>query len=348
MSELEADRLEGAPHPRETANLIGHGAQEQMVLEALASGRLHHAWLLGGPQGVGKATFAYRLARRMLAGVQPGQRLATLDVAPDHPVARKVMAQSHPDLFVLRRIIRKDGKALTANIPVDLVRRALEIFGTTAAEGGWRICIVDSAEDMDRGAANALLKVLEEPPPGCLFLIIAHQPQRVMATIRSRCRKLEFAPLAVAEVEAAMRQAGAEGQADDATIRQAAAVSLGSVLTGLQRLDAESLALIAAVRHMLALLPKLALRELAALAEDVGTRGRDDDLALMLETVGEWLSERIRMEAASGAGSLRPLVEIWEQTTQAARDADAYNLDKRPMIFALFQDFADAMGRRAA
>lgn len=342
MSELESDRLEGFPHPRETMSLLGHDAQEQALLEAIATGKLHHAWLLGGPEGVGKATFAYRVARRLLAGVWPGQRLATLDLAADHPVTRKIIAGSHPDLMVLRRVLRKDGKALTSNIPVELVRRALDVFETTAAAGGWRICIIDSAEDLDRGSANALLKVIEEPPANCLFLIIAHVPQRVLPTIRSRCRKLDFVPLAVGEVEAAMRAAGAVA-ADPTLIMRAASLSGGSVRAGLIRLDPESLALIEAVQARLAALPKLDMKALVALAEDVGARGRDDDLALMLETVENWLSDRIRQNAGQGAASLHPLAETWEKTQRGAREAESFNLDKRPLVIGLFQDLAGAM-----
>ncbi len=179
----EPDRLPSAPHPRETLALIGHEAQERAFLAALASGRMHHGWLLGGPEGIGKASFAYRAARFVLAAGDPAGRAASatsLAMPETDPATRRIMAQSHPDLHLLRRIPKPDGKSYTSNIPVDAVRRVLDRFGASAAEGGWRVCIVDSAEDMDRSAANALLKLLEEPPPRALFLIVAHAPGRMV------------------------------------------------------------------------------------------------------------------------------------------------------------------------
>jgi DNA polymerase-3 subunit delta' len=165
-SSNEPDRLPNAPHPRETLALIGHQRQEDALLTALRSGRMHHAWLLGGPEGVGKASFAYRAARFMLAEGDPLRRAeAARDLAmPETDGAtRKIAAQSHPDLHLLRRIAKPDGKSFTSNIPVDLVRRIIDRFGSSAGEGGWRVAIVDSAEDLDRPGANALLKLLESP-----------------------------------------------------------------------------------------------------------------------------------------------------------------------------------------
>src|SRR5918997_805051 len=153
---VEPDRLPGLPHPREHGVLFGHERAESAFLDALRTGRLHHAWLIGGPQGIGKATLAYRVARAVLA---------------------------------------VDGKAASTTIPVDAVRRATALFGSTAANGGYRICIVDSAEDLTPASANAILKMIEEPPPRSLILVVAHQPQRVLPTVRSRCRRLALAPL---------------------------------------------------------------------------------------------------------------------------------------------------------
>ncbi len=230
----EPDRLPSAPHPRETLALIGHASQERAFLAALASGRMHHGWLLAGPEGIGKASFAYRAARFVLAAGDPTTRAASatsLAMPETDPATRRIMAQSHPDLHLLRRIPKPDGKGYTSNIPVDAVRRVLDRFGSSAAEGGWRVCIVDSAEDMDRSAANALLKLLEEPPPRALFLIVAHAPGRMLPTIRSRCRLMGFAALDEGQVAeagaAALRRMG--GPFDEAAIARAARLSDGSV-----------------------------------------------------------------------------------------------------------------------
>src|SRR3712207_3881883 len=162
----EPDALPGVPHPREQFNLFGHEEAERAFLDGWAAGRLHHAWLIGGPQGIGKATLAYRIARFLLAGNEGmPARPDTLAIPAGHPAARQVMALSHPNLSVLRRAPATDKKGPSATIPVDAVRRALAMFGSTAADGGYRVCIVDSAEDLTISSANALLKVIEEPPP---------------------------------------------------------------------------------------------------------------------------------------------------------------------------------------
>src|SRR5919202_4392436 len=170
---VEPDRFDAAPHPRERFALFGHEEAEAAFLHAIRGGRLHHAWLIGGPEGIGKATLAYRVARFLLA-TGPGSRDPgpSLAVDPKAVAARQVAALSHPNLAVLRRSPGTDKKAPAATIAVDSVRRALDLFGSTAADGGYRVCIVDSAEDLTTQSANALLKVLEEPPARSIFLIV--------------------------------------------------------------------------------------------------------------------------------------------------------------------------------
>ena len=192
----EADRLEGFPHPRETRTLIGHEAVERELSEAFAGGRMHHAWLIVGPEGVGKATLAYRLARHVLA--RPDERDPagqSLEIAPETAAARQIRALSHPGLLVLRRPYDVRSKRIAASIPVDVVRRLKSFLGLTAAEGTWRVVIVDAADELNINAANALLKSLEEPPTRALFLLVASEPSRLLPTIRSRCRRLDLAPL---------------------------------------------------------------------------------------------------------------------------------------------------------
>jgi DNA polymerase-3 subunit delta' len=345
MSDTEPDRLDGAKHPRETLALIGHGAQEAAVLAAIAAGKLHHSWLLAGPEGVGKATFAYRMARRLLAGVTPGAPLASLDVAPDHPVARQIAAQSHPDLLVLRRGFQKDGKTLSRVIAVEDVRRVVDRFASTAAAGGWRICIVDSVDEMNASAANALLKLLEEPPPRGLLLLISHRPGGLLPTIRSRCRKLDFGPLATADVEAAMRAAGGIGT--DRDFARAAALSGGSVMAGFQRLDPETLALVEQVQMQLSALPALDLKAVMALAEEVNGKAGEEALHLLLATSERWVGEEVRRQAGRGAGTLIPLLDAFEAGRRALLDALTYNLDRRPALIGLFQDMAAARRAKA-
>jgi DNA polymerase-3 subunit delta' len=210
----EADRLDGAPHPRETVGLFGQTAAEAVFLNALNSGRLPHAWLLTGPKGVGKATFAWRAARYLIATPpETGDALfapppaGTLDIDPEHPVARRIRALSEPDLMLLRRVWDTERKRLKAQLTVDEVRGLKGFFGLSA-DGARRVVIVDCADEMNPSAANALLKELEEPPKNTVMFLVSHQPSGLLPTIRSRCRTLRFAPLSPDDLVAALDQAG--------------------------------------------------------------------------------------------------------------------------------------------
>src|SRR5689334_15083084 len=191
------------PHPRETTALFGHHDAEQTLLTAYRGGRIPHAWLISGPQGIGKATLAYRMARFVLAHRDPAssqvQSAETLDLDADHPVSRQVASESHGGLLSIRRTPNDKGVMRTV-ITVDDVRETVGFYGSTAAVDGWRVCIVDTVDELNTNAANALLKVLEEPPQRSLFLLITHAQARVLPTIQSRCRKLMLRPLAIPDV----------------------------------------------------------------------------------------------------------------------------------------------------
>ena len=230
MSDDDAEQVE-PPHPRETTALYGHGDSEQALLDAYRGGRLPHAWLLGGPAGIGKATLAYRMARFVLAHPDPAasavQKATSLHLDPEHPVARRVAAQAQGDLLVLVRTINEKTGKLRQDIQVDDVRRTVSFFGSTAGEGGWRVALVDSVDELNDEGANALLKVLEEPPRRALLLLVSHSAHRVLPTIRSRCRLLALRPLSHDDVaRAAAAATGAK--ADDANVKAAAAIAEGS------------------------------------------------------------------------------------------------------------------------
>ena len=183
------------PDPRENPLLFGHAAAQAQILEAMLGGRMHHAWLITGAPGVGKATLAYRFARRLLAGVQPGRQLA---VAATSPVFRRVAAGSHADLLTVEREWDDKKSRLRGEIVVDDARTISAFLRLTPAEGGWRVVVIDGAEHMNRNAANSVLKMLEEPPPRAVLLLTCAAPGRLLPTIRSRCRRLALAPLAAA------------------------------------------------------------------------------------------------------------------------------------------------------
>src|SRR5580693_55574 len=199
-----------APPPRATSALFGHAAAEATLLAAYRSGRIPHAVLIVGPKGIGKATLAYRMARFVLAHPDPAApdvaNAASLAVDEDDPVARRIAAQGQPDFLVIERVLNDKG-VLHKLIRVEDVRETVPFFGSTAREGGWRIAIVDAVDELNASGANALLKVLEEPPERALLLLVSHSASRVLPTIRSRCRIVTLRPLPESDVAAAVAAA---------------------------------------------------------------------------------------------------------------------------------------------
>ncbi len=238
----QSDQTEGAPHPRETPLLIGQSRAEAAFLEAFTSERLHHGWLITGPRGVGKATLAWRLARFLIAtppagvrdmfGPPPGPEaeIKTLDIAADHPVAIRVAALSDPNLYLLRRSYDAEKKAFKAQIGVDDVRAMKHFFAMSSTDGARRVVIVDAADDMNVNAANALLKLLEEPPRDTVLLLVSHQPSRLLPTIRSRCRELRCETLEANDIARILAQSGAETGKDATALAELAGGSAGEAL----------------------------------------------------------------------------------------------------------------------
>jgi len=332
--------------PRETAALFGQDAAEHALLDAYKGGRCPHAWLIGGPPGIGKATLAYRFARFVLANPDPRapavQAATSLAVAPDHPVAQRIAAQAQGDLLVLERTINEQTGKLYTVIRVDDVRRTVPFFGSTPGEGGWRIAIVDAVDDLQREGANALLKVLEEPPERTLLLLISHAPGRELPTIRSRCRRLLLRPLEAADVARALATMTGRDAGDGALV-QAAAAAEGSVQRALSLLDGPALALRQRVLELFDQLPSPDPRALHALGDTLG--GTDPrPLEAFMDLVNAWLSARLD-GASHEAGRAIRVAEAWDRVNRAARDVAAYNLERKPMVFTVFGALADAVRR---
>jgi DNA polymerase-3 subunit delta' len=296
-----------------------------------------HAWLIGGPPGIGKATLAYRLARFVLAHPDPQapevQAAASLAVDVDNPVARRIAAQAQGDLLVLERVVNEQTGKLYTVIRVDDVRRSVSFFGSTAGEGGWRIAIVDAIDDLQREGANALLKVLEEPPARTLLLLISHAPGRELPTIRSRCRRLLLRPLDDADVTRAVVTAtGRDGSEPE--IAPAAAASDGSVGRALRFLDGPALALRQRILDLFAQLPNPDPRALHALG-DALSGSEPQTLAAFMDMVNAWLSGRLDAGKHDGA-QMAKAAQTWEKVNRAARDVEAYNLERKPLVFSVF------------
>lgn len=341
---IEPGDLPDVPRPREQTGFVGHAEAEAAFVAALRSGRLHHAWLIGGPRGIGKATLAYRIARWLAANTRWTDVPDLLDVRPDAPAARQVAALSHPNLVALRRVQGAGIKTMPTRIAVDAARKALDLFATTAGNDGYRVCIVDSAEDLNPNSANALLKMLEEPPPRSLFLIVSHAPGRLLPTIRSRCRKLLLRPLAHEEVRAVI--AGFPppfAQPDAASSARAAALSEGSVARAVAMLDPVTARLIDEVGALLAGLPAPEWRRVLKLAEGLTGREAEDRFSILLETVERFVAAEIDRRQGEGPARLARLVEAADRIASSAREAAIYNLDRRPLVLSLFGALEGAM-----
>ena len=342
MSQQDDDDTDEAPHPRETTVLFGHATAQAALLAAYRAGRMPHGILIAGPKGIGKATLAYRIARFVLSHPDSSARnvqdAVSLDVDPATGVARRIAAQAQPDFLVIERTVNERG-VLRNQIAVDDIRRTVPFFGSTAGEGGWRIAIIDAVDDLNRSGANALLKVLEEPPKRGLLLLVAHSTARVPPTLRSRCRIISLRPLVLEDVAAALA-ASAGIAPEDPDITAAAAGADGSVARALTLLDEDALHLRQRALDLLARLPEVDPIDLHALGDALA--GTDPlPLAAFLDTVNGWLSQRLD----GGRGDLarlNRLAEASEHINAAARDAETYNLERKPLVFNVFGLLAEA------
>lgn len=345
MAEPDLDHL---PHPRTRNQLVGQRPAERALAEAYRAGRLHHAWLIGGPEGIGKATLAYRFARFLLAAQSEriGDEADPLGVDPAGRTARQIQAGSHPNLMAMERAASGE-KAAPKTIPVEAVRRALSFFGSTAADGGHRVCIVDAIDDLNAQGANALLKTVEEPPARSTILIVSHAPQRVLPTVRSRCRKLKLDPLSPQDIRRVVTSLGPDLAAfDPALLERASTAAEGSVRHALALLEPKRLALLDETRALLAVLPRIETGRVLALADRLADR-QGEDFGLALDAVAGWASDEIGRRAHLGVARLAPLAEVCEKIEDAARSLDAYNLDRRAFVVSMFGTLAEAV-RRAA
>ena len=326
-----------AVHPREVFHLEGQEAAEAAFVDAMARGRLHHAWMLTGAEGVGKATFAYRAARRLL-GAPPEPAYGLLGADPQHPVSRQVMARAHPDLLVIERE-GPDGKPRKV-IPVDDVRQLGEFFSKTPATAPFRVAIIDAADDLNINSANALLKPLEEPPAKGVLLMVAHAPGRILPTIRSRCRRLAFEAMSLEACAAFVQDRTA---VDTETALRLARMAGGAPGMALQLASGPALSLDDAARDLLANLPDVD----EALALSVADRFRGADGMGVFNLMIDRLSARSHAlatdRAQAGQGSLAGWAEAWDSLQRLRRDVEAVNLDRADAFFTALGEL-----RRAA
>ncbi len=392
----EADRLEEFPHPRHTRQLFGHDDIRARLADGFNTGRLHHAWLIGGTHGIGKATLAYQFARFVLAeeaergtdgeGGGSADGSNPLAVPQDARAARQVAALSHPGLLILRRVYDPKTKRFSASIPVDEIRKLRAFMNHKADVGKWRVVIVDSADELNISAANALLKSLEEPPPRAIFVLISSQPGRLLPTIRSRCRRLDLAPLASDPLRRATLQAlqAADKGHEDADLGTLEPLATGSVRQLLMLRAGGGLQLHDQCRKFLSALPQMDWAQVHRLADEIGSlaaaaryeaffellfgliaravragatgAGRPEDLQLAQKLMGGGAASGRGGAAGGGEGAGRLAADparlaswagLWETMAREKAVVMSLNLDRKALILETMAQI-ETLARRHA
>ncbi|MBI1207344.1 MAG: DNA polymerase III subunit delta' [Azospirillum sp.] len=374
MSEPKAAAQPMPPRPRENPDLIGHEGAERQVLAAFASGRMPHAWLIGGLPGVGKATLAFRIARFVLAQTADGAvgaaaglfgappPPASLALDPSSPSFRLVKSGAHPDLVTIeRRFDEKRGK-MKSEIAVEEVRDAVQFLHRTNAAGGWRVVVADGVEQMNAHGHNAILKILEEPPPRALLLLVTETPGGLLPTIRSRCRKLTLPPLPEATVATLLgRYCPDLAEADRPALARLAEGSIGRACN---LAEAGGLTLYRDLIALLQPLPRLDVIAVHAFADRLGRKGADQLYDTASALLVWWLARLVRSVAsgtpppevvageaeligrltAKGSGALDRWMAVWENIRLLFARADYANLERKQVVLNALASLRAAAG----
>ncbi|MSP03508.1 MAG: DNA polymerase III subunit delta' [Acetobacteraceae bacterium] len=326
-----------APDPRANPILLGHETAERALLDAIRQGRMHHALLITGPEGIGKATLAYRFGRRLLAGEQlrTDPRGDSLALDPAHPVFRRVMAGGHADMLTVERAFDEKSKRYKRDIAVDDVRRINGFMALTPAEGGWRVAIVDGAEDLNQASANALLKILEEPPARAVLILVCSAPGRLLPTIRSRCRRLRLPPLPDPVMARLLKDYAPELSQDDRD--RLVTLAEGSIGRALTVAADDGIAVAALVDNLLAALPNVPLSRGHEVADALGRNENGFHLftAQLIAGIAALVRDTVRGRAdpeQQRLVALRPLEawgELWQGLLRVQDETERFALDKR-------------------
>ena len=341
--------------PRHAVELLGHASAESVLLAAFNSGRMPHAWLIAGPKGIGKATLAFRFARFVLAQGESGRSMfdgpaTSLQVSAENPIFARTASLGHADLLVIERAWDERGGRWRSEVTVDEVRRINAFYAMTAAEGGYRICVVDAADEMNANAANALLKVLEEPPPRSLLLLVAHAPGRLLPTIRSRCRTLRLQALSDTDVRSILRSLLPEQS--DADLAALTHLAEGCPGRAAALAEQGGLELYRSVIGLLASLPQLDIVGLHAFGDRLA-RGGPGAFRVFGDLLGWWLARLVRAATGPGADEvvadegalmrhlwacrgLDQWIEVWENVTRLVARADDLSLDRKQVVLSVF------------
>lgn len=348
-------------------NVVGHDAAERLFLEAVSQHRIHHGWLITGPKGIGKATLAMRIARFLLSrnpgatatsdpglfgDELPAPTYETLSLDEDDPVVRRIETGGHGGLSVVQRSLNDTTGKLRKDIVINDIRKLSNFFSQTASEGGWRVAIIDAADEMNTSAANALLKLLEEPPEKSILLLVAHSPGRLLPTLKSRCRQLPLLPLPTESVHAVLAARYPEIPADD--LKAAAAMAAGAPGKAVDLIGRSGLDIYRQLAKVLAATPAFDMPHIHGLAAKLGAVKADADYRIFIEMFMSWLQRLIRQQVSgeaapdimagesdqisriSGLARVDQWLDLWDKVSHLIARADAVNLDRKQVIVSLF------------
>ncbi len=341
------DALEGLAPPHQQQLFFSHQEQEKALLNAWQSGKMHHAWLLTGPKGIGKATFAYRAARFIFDSGATGDGFALIQpedlaISPESHAARQVANRAHPNLLSIERPYDPKGKKFRTEITVDEVRKTVRFFGSTAGEDTWRVCIVDPADDLNSNAANALLKILEEPPVKTVFFLISHAPGRLLPTIRSRCRRLNFVSLENPTLSKALTELEI-ASAD--SVEHMSQICEGSLRKAAELQSEDGMIMVHAFERLLTPPFKPDYESLHHFGDLVAQRGKDQNFAHFSDLVFRYLTHQLHEKRSSDTASsksLMALADAWEMSGEALRETQIFNLDKKQTAINVVRMLAEA------
>jgi len=363
-----SDTDDNLNHPRFTRQLIGHEKAERLFLEAFNSDRMHHAWLISGPKGIGKATLAWKFAKFLLTQdteVEAGPGLfgddlpaspMSLDTDPENPSVQRVEAGGHGGLSVTERSLNEKTGKMRSDIVIDDIRKLIRFYEQTSAEGGWRVAIVDAADEMNANAANALLKVLEEPPEKSIIFLIAHSPGRLLPTIRSRCRALKLQSLQETSVQAVL--AGRYPDLGTEELAATARLAAGAPGKAIELAALGGINLYKQFSSLLETIPRLDIPKLHALAGQLAAVKADAEYRLFIEIYLNWIQRMVRsislgaavegeavdiipgesaqMIRISSLAGVDRWLDLWEKMGNLVNRADAVNLDKKQVVIGMF------------
>lgn len=357
--------IEDNNHPRMNDLVFGHEKAEREFLDSFNSGRLHHGWLITGPKGIGKATLAWKCAKFLLSeddsvsndglfGDDLSSHATSLDIDPDKPVIHRIKSGGHGGIIATERSVNTKTGKLRNDIVIDDIRKVISFFSRTSSEGGWRVALIDAADEMNTNAANALLKVLEEPPEKSILFLIAHSPGKLLPTIKSRCRTLELNALSGDSVRSMLAHKYAD--MDTATMNTLAALAAGAPGRAIQMEQLGGAAIYTKTFKAISSVPNLNIPEIHSLAGEYASIKADAEYRLFIQIFTAFIEritkaaviedqsreiiegENQQLSRISLMARVDKWLELWEKVGHLIQRADAVNLDRKQVIVSLFSE----------